>query len=413
MMPGGVNSPVRAYMAVGGVPRFMAQGRGSVVTDVDGVEYIDYVGSWGPLILGHAYPDIVNAIEKAARLGTTFGAPTEAETRLAALIVDRIPSVGLVRLVSSGTEAVMSAIRLARAFTGRSIIIKCAGCYHGHSDGMLVDAGSGALTLGTPSSPGVTDGAAGETIVLPYNDIAAMRGAFESHRDAIAAVVIEPVAGNMGCVPPGDGYLLDLAEACSKHGSLLILDEVMTGFRVSPGGAQERYGVSGDLTRLGKIVGGGMPLAAYGGRREIMEMVAPSGPVYQAGTLSGNPLATAAGIATLEALSDATIYDKLESASVKLEEGLIREATDSGVSVTINRIASMLTVFFTTGPVTDLASAQSTDRARFGRFFHAMLDRGVYLPPSPFECWFVSAAHSADDIERTILAAGESFRAIG
>jgi glutamate-1-semialdehyde 2,1-aminomutase len=409
VMPGGVSSPVRAFGAVGGVPRFIAKGAGAVVTDVDGRPYTDYVGSWGPLILGHADERVVAAINKAAAKGCSFGAPTEAEVRLAELVIARVPSVELVRFVNSGTEATMSAVRLARGFTGRDAIVKFEGCYHGHVDALLVKAGSGLLTFGTPSSPGVPGGVTADTLVLPYNDLAAATQLFAEHGKRIAAVLVEPVAGNMGCVPPAEGFLAGLRNLCDQHGSVLMLDEVMTGFRVAPGGAQELYGIQPDLTCMGKVLGGGLPMAAYGGRREIMEKVSPLGPVYQAGTLSGNPLATAAGIATLEALAEPEVYETLEARSARLAEGLGQAARAAGVSVYQTRVGSMLCVFFTEGPVTDYASATRSDTTAYKRFFHAMLERGVYLAPSQYECMFVSVTHTEELIENTIQAANEAF----
>lgn len=408
---GGVNSPVRAFQAVGGTPVFVASGQGATITDVDGRPYIDYVGSWGPLILGHAHPRVVAAVTEAARRGTSFGAPTEQETTLAKMIVDRVPSMEAVRLVNSGTEACMSAIRLARGYTGRSKIIKFAGCYHGHVDALLVDAGSGALTFGTPSSPGVTKATAGETLVAGFNDLDAAARVFESHGSDIAAVIVEPVAGNMGLVLPADGFLAGLRQLCSRFEAVLIFDEVMTGFRVGSGGAQALYGVMPDLTCLGKIVGGGLPLAAYGGRREIMNHLAPVGPVYQAGTLSGNPIATAAGIATLSELDDEA-YRVLENRSARLADGLIQAADGAGVPIQCARVGSMLRTFFTNNPVTNLKSATICDTSAYATFFHAMLKRGIYLAPSQFECAFVSTAHTEDDIARTVSAARESFEAV-
>ncbi|UCG15601.1 MAG: glutamate-1-semialdehyde 2,1-aminomutase [Phycisphaerales bacterium] len=409
VMPGGVNSPVRAFGAVGGTPRFIGKGSGAVVTDVDGNDYTDYVGSWGPMILGHAEERVVAAINKAAARGCSFGAPTEAETRLAELIIARVPSVEMVRLVNSGTEAAMSAVRLARAFTGRDAVVKFEGCYHGHADALLVQAGSGLLTFGTPSSPGVPAGTTGDTFVLPYNDPQAAERLFARHGERIAAVLVEPVAGNMGCVPPRDGFLGYLRGLCDKHEALLVFDEVMTGFRVAPGGAQELFGIEPDLTCMGKVLGGGLPMAAYGGRRDIMERVSPAGPVYQAGTLSGNPLATAAGIATLEALAEENVYETLEARSAKLAHGLADAARHAGVQVTHNRVGSMLCTFFTHRPVTDYASATTSDVRAYARFFHAMLDRGVYLAPSQFECMFVSTAHTDELIESTVAAAAGAF----
>ncbi|MFH0980630.1 MAG: glutamate-1-semialdehyde 2,1-aminomutase [Planctomycetota bacterium] len=411
VMPGGVSSPVRAFRAVGGTPRMIAKGKGAVITDVDGNAYIDYVGSWGPLILGHADDRVVAAIDKAAAKGCSFGAPTEAETQLAEWIIARMSSIEMVRFVNSGTEAAMSAIRLARGYTGRDKIIKFEGCYHGHCDALLVKAGSGAMTFGAPSSLGVPAGTAADTLVLPYNDLPVVAAALKKHGREIAAVLVEPIAGNMGCVPPNKGYLQGLRRLCTEHGVVLIFDEVMTGFRVAPGGAQQLYDVRPDLTCLGKVGGGGLPLAAYGGRRKIMERVSPLGAVYQAGTLSGNPLAVAAGIATLEALAEEQVYESLEAAGAKLAEGLRAAAEGAGVSTYHTRVGSMLCTFFTSGPVTDYASAARCNAKAYAAYFHAMLDGGVYLAPSQFECLFVSLAHTDEQIERTIAASAEAFRA--
>jgi glutamate-1-semialdehyde 2,1-aminomutase len=409
VIPGGVNSPVRAFKAVGGTPPFIARGAGPLVFDADGHEYVDYVGSWGPLIFGHAYPPVVAAIERAARMGTSFGTPTALEVELAELVVEAIPSVQQVRFVNSGTEACMSALRLARAFTRRDMIVKCAGCYHGHADGLLVAAGSGALTLGVPDSPGVSRAQAADTLVIPYNDLAALENVFTTHRESIAAVILEPIAGNMGVVRPKRDYLAAVAELSARNGALFIMDEVMTGFRVAYGGAQTLYGVTPDLTCLGKVLGGGLPVGAFGGRREIMQRLAPAGDVYQAGTLSGNPLAMAAGIAQLRALKDSDAYQRLETAGQSLETGLLAVLARAGAPAHVARAGSMWTLFFTPDPVTDLASAKRSDTKAFARFFHAMLDRGVYLPPSQFEAGFISLAHSKADIERTIEAAREAF----
>jgi len=414
LMPGGVSSPVRAYKAVGREPITIASGKGASVTDIDGHEYIDYVMSYGPLILGHAPPAVIAALAKAAQKGTSFGMPTEAETKLARLVVEAVPSVELIRFVNSGTEAVMSAIRLARGATGRNKIIKCTGCYHGHSDGLLVQAGSGATTLGVPSSPGVPDAVTRQTLLVPFNDLDAMRDTFEQHAEDLAALVIEPIAGNMGCIPPTDGYLQGLRDLCDEHNVLLIFDEVMTGFRVAYGGAQALYGVTPDLTCLGKIIGGGLPCAAYGGREDLMRHVAPDGPIYQAGTLSGNPLAMAAGLATLEALQEEGVYEQLEAASAKLEAGLRDAASAAGVPITHNRVGSMLGVFFTDAPDTPIkcyeqATCCRTDR--FTAFFKAMLDQGVMLAPSMYEAWFVSTAHDEDAIKATRAAADSAFAA--
>jgi len=411
-MPGGVNSPVRSFKSVGGGPRFIQKGQGARIIDVDGNEYVDYVGSWGPLVLGHAEETVVAAVVKAAARGTSFGAPTEAETKLAGLICKSFDGIELVRLVNSGTEAVASAIRLARGFTKRSKIVKAAGCYHGHVDQLLVQAGSGVATLGLAGSAGIPEEMAQLTVVVPYNDSEAVAEAFRRFPDQIAAVLVEPVAGNMGVVPPAQGYLKALRRLCSDRGALLVLDEVITGFRLAPGGAQQVYNVSADLTCLGKIIGGGLPVGAYGGRREIMEQLAPLGPVYQAGTLSGNPLAVAAGLATLEALATPTNYERLERLSAALEEGLAEAARETGVPVTINRVGSMMTVFFTDGPVRNYDDVQRCDAGRYAVFFHSMLERGVYLAPSAFEAMFVSLAHRDADIEFTVDQARKSFEVV-
>jgi glutamate-1-semialdehyde 2,1-aminomutase len=416
LMPGGVSSPVRSFKGVGGTPIFMKEGEGCLIRDVDGNEYIDYVGSYGPLIVGHANERVIAALSKAIGRGTSFGAPTESETQLAQVIVSALPAVEMVRFVNSGTEATMSAIRLARAATGRDLVVKCIGCYHGHVDGLLVSAGSGALTLGTPSSPGVPRSVAGNTVVVHYNDLADARAVFEKYPGQIACFIVEPVAGNMGVVPPAEGYLQGLRELCDQHGSLLLFDEVMTGFRVAWGGAQIRYGVRPDLTCLGKVIGGGLPCAAYGGRRDLMEQVSPSGPVYQAGTLSGNPLAMAGGLATLEILQEPGAYQALERRSGMLAEGLIDAAARAGVPVALNRVASMLTPFFVREPgqpVNNFADATSGNADAYARFFHAMLENGVFLPPSQYEAFFVGLAHTDEVIERTIRAAEKSFAAVG
>src|SRR5450432_1018413 len=402
IIPGGVNSPVRAFKSVGGQPVFMARGERSRIFDVDGNQYIDYVGSWGPLLLGHRHPEILAALERALTIGTSFGAPTEQEVELAGAICSAVPSVEMVRLVNSGTEATMSAIRLARGFTGRDLIVKFEGCYHGHVDSLLVKAGSGVATLGIADTRGVPKAFCDTTIALPYNSADAVERAFRAHGDRIAAVIVEPVAGNMGCVPPVPGYLEALREITARYGALLIFDEVMTGFRVAFGGAQQLYGIRPDLTTLGKVIGGGLPVGAYGGRKDIMSMVAPSGPIYQAGTLSGNPLAVAAGLAMLRHLkAHPEVYDRLEACGARLE-------ASAPAGVTVNRVGSMFTYFFTDGPVTDWESAKRCDTARFGRFFRGMLERGIYLAPSQFEAAFVSAAHTEEDIRQTIAAAAQA-----
>ena len=410
-IPGGVNSPVRSFRAVGGTPRFIARGSGAHVWDVDGNEYIDYLGSWGPLALGHAHPAVVEALKKAAEGGTSFGAPVAQEVELAKLICEAVPSIDAVRLVNSGTEACMSAIRLARAFTGRDKIIKFAGCYHGHADGLLVKAGSGAMTHGIPTSAGVPESYASETLVADFNDLASVESLFALHGEDIAGIIVEPVAGNMGVVPPADGFLEGLRRMTSATGATLIFDEVITGFRVDYRGAQSRFGVTPDVTCLGKIIGGGLPVGAYGGRREIMEMVAPLGPMYQAGTLSGNPLAVAAGMATLRELQRPGTYDRLEELTRRLADGLKGVFARAEVPSSINRVGSMLTGFFTAGPVETLAQVEASDTGAYGRYFHAMLDRGVYLAPSQFEAGFVSLAHTNDDIDRTIAIAESALKA--
>ncbi len=411
LMPGGVSSPVRAFKAVGGTPVTVRSGQGAVVTDIDGNAYIDYIGSYGPLILGHSPEPVLAAINKAAARGTSFGMPTELETVLAQLIVDLVPSVKCVRFVNSGTEAVMSAIRLARSATGRPRIIKCTGCYHGHSDSLLVQAGSGAATLGTPSSAGVPESIVSNTVLVPYNDPPSVEAAFTRYPDEIAAMIVEPVAGNMGCVLPRDGYLSELRRLCDQYNALLIFDEVMTGFRLASGGAQQRYGVMPDLTCLGKVMGGGMPCAAYGGSEKIMRLVAPDGPMYQAGTLSGNPLAMAAGIATLEVLTDPGVYDQLEARTAQLESGLAQAAAMAGCPVSIALAGSMLCCFFSDNPVRNFEQATACRTDRFTAFFHAMLDSGIMIPPSQYECWFVSTAHEEPLISRTIEAAEPAFSA--
>ncbi len=411
-IPGGVNSPVRAFGSVGGKPLFIARAEGAFIWDADGNRYLDYVGSWGPMILGHAHPDVIEATIAALRSGTSFGAPTASEVELAELIVDMVPSMEVVRLVNSGTEATMSAVRLARAATGRPKVIKFRGGYHGHADSFLVEAGSGAATLGVPSSPGVTEGTAADTLVADYNDLGSVDALFDSNPDQVACVIAEPIAGNMGCVPPLPGFLAGLREMCTRHGALLVFDEVMTGFRVAPGGAQQLYGVMPDLTTMGKVVGGGLPVGAYGGREELMRQVAPDGPVYQAGTLSGNPLATAAGIATLTQLRDRPeIYEHLETLGRRLDTAW-KQLKEEGISLTWNRVGAMGSVFFCDHAVTDWHSAAAADRERFTRFFHGMLERGVYLAPSPFEALFLSAAHTDADVDATMDAAREALREV-
>ncbi len=411
LIPGGVNSPVRAFRGVGGTPRFIKSAKGARITDVDGNTYIDYVGSWGPMILGHADEEVVAALQRVAANGTSFGAPTELEVELAQEVIAAVPSIEMVRTVSSGTEATMSAIRLARGVTARTRIVKFEGCYHGHGDSLLVKAGSGVATLGLPDSPGVPAALAENTITLRFNNAQALEEAFAKHDD-IAAVIIEPVVGNMGCVPPQPGYLETVRALTTKHGALLIFDEVMTGFRLARGGAQELFGIKPDLTTLGKIIGGGLPVGAYGGSREIMNHVAPAGPVYQAGTLSGNPLSMTAGLVTLRRLRDKAVYDTLENSSRRLCAGLARAAQDAGITTVTNRVGSMWTSFFTNEPVVDWDSANKCNREAYGRFFHAMMDRGVYLAPSQFEAAFVSLAHTDEIVDETIEAARQAFARI-
>jgi glutamate-1-semialdehyde 2,1-aminomutase len=411
IIPGGVNSPVRAFAAVGGKPPFIARAKGSRLWDVDGRQYIDYVCSWGPLILGHAPDAVVARIAEAAAAGTSYGATTERELLMARAIRERFPSMEMVRLVSSGTEATMSAVRLARGATGRERIIKLAGCYHGHADSFLIEAGSGVMTLGIPGSPGVTAGTARDTLVGRFNDLASVAKLVESNRGGVAALILEPVMGNAGVVPPAPGFLEGLREITKTEGIVLIFDEVITGFRVAAGGAQALYGVKPDLTCLGKIIGGGLPVGAFGGRRDLMEQLAPAGPVYQAGTLSGNPLALAAGLATLDALAAPGVYERLERTAADLEAGLRAAAHAARRSFGVNRVGSMMSLFFTEQPVTDYASAKTSDTRLFAAWFAAMLERGIYLAPSQFEAAFVSLAHTAEDIARTAEAAAASLKA--
>ncbi|MEJ2006975.1 MAG: glutamate-1-semialdehyde 2,1-aminomutase [Acidobacteriota bacterium] len=412
LMPGGVNSPVRAFRAVGGTPVFVASGRGAHVTDVDGNQYLDFVLSWGPLILGHCHPEVMAALAAVLETGTSFGASTPGEVALAEEIIRAFPSIERVRLVNSGTEATLSAIRLARAATGRDKILKFEGCYHGHSDSLLVKAGSGVATLGLPDSPGVPQALAELTITIPFNDFEALEKAFQAHQNQLAAALIEPVVGNMGVVPPNSGYLKRLRALTEEQGTVLIFDEVMTGFRVAYGGAQQLYGIRADLTTLGKVIGGGLPVGAYGGKASLMDRVAPSGPVYQAGTLSGNPLAVAAGLTTLEILRRSGTYERLEQLGQRMAGGISEQAKRVGVPLTVNRVGSMLTAFFNACPVTDYASAKKSDTGLFGRFFRGLLNRGIYFPPSQFEALFLSTAHSEEEIDQAIHSAGESLHEI-
>lgn len=405
VIPGGVNSPVRAFRAVGGNPVFIRKGKGAWLYDEDDNMYVDLINSWGPMILGHAHPLIEEAVKEAVASSPSFGAPTAREVELAGLICEMVPCVEKVRMVNSGTEATMSAIRLARGFTGRDKIIKMEGCYHGHGDSFLIAAGSGALTFGHPDSPGVTQGTAKDTLIAPYNNIEAIEKLVANNRDQIAAIILEPVAGNMGCVPPNGNYLADLRDLCTRHGIVLIFDEVMTGFRLAPGGAQQRYGVVPDLCTLGKIVGGGLPVGAYGGKKEIMDFVSPVGPVYQAGTLSGNPLAMAAGLAMLRHLrSNADVYSTLEKSSESLANGLTGEAKREGIPVTLNRVGSMFTLFFTEQPVSDFDSAKTSNTSLFARYFQSMLRQGIYLAPSQFEAMFISTAIDGEIIDKILTA---------
>ncbi len=415
VLPGGVNSPVRAFSGVGGTPRFMRSAEGARLHDVDGRTYVDYIGSWGVMLLGHGHPVVTEALEKAVRAGTSFGTPTEGEVELAELLVEMVPSLDMVRMVNSGTEATMSALRLARAATGRDKVVKFRGGYHGHGDAFLVDAGSAAATLGVPSSPGVPAAVAADTLVAEYNDLESVQARFDAHPDQIAAVIVEPVSGNMGCVPPVDGFLEGLRDLCDASGALLIFDEVMTGFRVARGGAQERYHVRPDLTTLGKVIGGGLPVGAYGGRADLMRRVAPTGPVYQAGTLSGNPLAVAAGLATLRFVREHAedIYGHLERLGGMFDEGFRTMGDRVGVPMRWNRVGAMGSLFFSADEVVDWPTASTSDKEPFRRIFHGLLDKGVHLPPSPFEAWFWSAAHTADDVGDTLAAIEEIISETG
>ena len=412
LIPGGVNSPVRAFRGVGGTPRFIKSAQGATLLDVDGRTYIDYVGSWGPMILGHADEEVLTALRDAMRRGTSYGAPTELELEMAEEIVGAVPSIEMVRMVNSGTEATMSAIRLARGVTGRSKLVKFEGCYHGHGDSLLVKAGSGVATLGLPDSPGVTASVAQNTITVPFNDAATLEVAFHEHGPDIAAVIIEPVVGNMGCVAPQEGFLQRVREIVTKHGALLIFDEVMTGFRLARGGAQSIYDVRPDITTLGKIIGGGLPVGAYGASREIMRHIAPAGNIYQAGTLSGNPLAMTAGLVTLKRLRDPAVYEQLERAGRNLADGLREAAREAGIETVTNRVGSMWTTFFTNEPVTDWTTAARSSRELYGKFFHAMLGAGVYLAPSQFEAGFISLAHTDELLGMTIEAARSAFKSL-
>lgn len=409
---GGVNSPVRAFRGVGGDPLFITQASGATITDADGNEYIDYVGSWGPMVLGHSHPRVIEAVKQAAARGTSFGAPTKLEIELAEKVKELVPSVELVRMVNSGTEAAMSAVRLARGYTGRDKVIKFDGCYHGHADGFLIQAGSGALTLGTPDSPGVPATIVEHTLGARFNDISSVEALAQEYSGEIAAVIIEPVAGNMGVIPPEPGFLQDLRNLCDTEGICLIFDEVMTGFRVAPGGAQERYEVQPDLSVFGKVIGGGLPVGAFGGKREIMEKLAPLGPVYQAGTLSGNPLAMAAGLETLKVLQEDSIYDQLEEKAACLEMGLKKHLDNLGMQCYQTKVGSMGCLFFNSGRVRNYEEAKESDTEKYAKYFHAMLERGIYLAPSQFEAMFISQAHSKEDIERTVEAAGEALKTV-
>lgn len=412
-IPGGVNSPARAFKSVDGTPVFFDEAKGSVLIDADGKDYIDYVGSWGPMILGHAFEPVVKAVQETAAKSTSFGAPTEIEVEMAELVKEMAPGIDKIRMVNSGTEACMSAIRVARGYTGKDKIIKFEGNYHGHADSFLIKAGSGALTLGSPSSPGVTQGTAKDTLIADFNDLTSVKRLLNEHKDEVAGIIVEPVAGNMGCIPPESGFLSGLRDLCDAHDTVLIFDEVMTGFRVAKGGAQERYGVTADLVTFGKIIGAGLPVGAFGGRQEVMDMVSPVGPVYQAGTLSGNPLAMAAGYALLHELQNKPVhYDQLEEKTTYLFNGLEEVFDKWGVSVHINRVGSMISVFFTDSEVTDFKTANTTDQYLFKSFFHEMLKRGIYLPPSPFESWFLANSLSQDMLDKTIAAADKSVEAV-
>ena len=412
-IPGGVNSPVRAFKGVGGDPVFISRASGPYIYDTDGKEYVDYVGSWGPMILGHAHPEVIAAVKAAADYGLSFGAPTEIETEMADKVCELVPSMELVRMVSSGTEATMSAIRLARGYTGRDKIIKFEGCYHGHADSLLVKAGSGALTLGTPSSPGVPASLAEHTVTLPYNDLETLTQAVDDIGDQVACVIIEPVAGNMNCIPPVEGYLEGLRDLCTQHSIVLIFDEVMTGFRIALGGAQAHYGIHPDLTTLGKVIGGGMPVGAFGGRREIMEHIAPLGPVYQAGTLSGNPIAMTAGLKTLELISAPGFFDALSDKVEYMTNGVLAAAQAAGIPMTCNRVGGMFGLFFSENQVNSFEQTTQCNIEQFKRFFHGMLEHGVYMAPSAYEAGFVSNTHMADDLDRTIEAAKLVLNSIG
>jgi glutamate-1-semialdehyde 2,1-aminomutase len=409
-IPGGVNSPVRAFKSVGLTPLFIERGEGARVFDIDGNSYLDYVGSWGPLIVGHAHPEVIEAIKQAAEKGTSFGAPTRIETEMAKLVAERVPSIEIVRMVNSGTEATMSALRLARGYTKRNKIVKFEGSYHGHADALLIKAGSGVATLGLPDSPGVPEGVAANTITVPYNDLDSVKLVFEKFGEDIAALIVEPISGNMGVVPPAEGFLQGLRDVTQRFGSLLIFDEVMTGFRVHKNCAQGLYGIIPDITCLGKVIGGGLPVGAYGGRKEIMEQIAPAGPIYQAGTLSGNPLAMAAGYTTLQLLGQPGVYEELERKSAKLEQGFIANAVEAGIATTINRVGSMLCPFFTDQKVINYEVAKTSDLTRFNAYFGHLLDLGVSVAPSQFEGMFISAAHTDDDIDETIAAHREALK---